>query len=123
DGRGRVVRADLPPAVRRRTAAQVDRPGRAGAAQRQDRGGRERRLMATPASVQRGGDALAFAGALSRDAVAALWPQALRALPGVQRFDLSMVSSVDSAGLALLVELAQRAGGVAVDGDPAGLDG
>jgi len=75
------------------------------------------------ASVRRDGDALAFAGALSRDAVAALWPQARQALPGVQRFDLSMVSSVDSAGLALLVELAQRAGGVSVDGDPAGLDG
>lgn len=75
------------------------------------------------ASVRRDGDALAFAGALSRDAAAALWPQARQALPGVQRFDLSMVSSVDSAGLALLVELAQRAGSVSVDGDPAGLDG
>ncbi len=80
--------------------------------------------MATPASVQRGGDALAFAGALSRDAVAALWPQALRALPGVQRFDLSMVSSVDSAGLAMLSALAGAAAGgdgIDVTGDPPGL--
>lgn len=75
------------------------------------------------ASVRRDDDALAFAGALSRDAVAALWPQALRMLPGAQRFDLSAVATVDSAGLALLVELAQRAGGVRVDGEPPGLDG
>ncbi len=80
--------------------------------------------MATAASsVQRRDDALAFAGALSREAVPALWPQARRALDGARRFDLSQVASVDSAGLALLVELAQRAGGVAVDGDPPGLDG
>ena len=80
--------------------------------------------MATAASsVQRRDDALAFAGALSREAVPALWPQALRALDGARRFDLTRVDSVDSAGLALLVELAQRIGGVAVDGDPPGLDG
>ena len=77
---------------------------------------------ATP-SVQRNGDTLAFAGALSREAVPALWPQALRALEGARRFDLSQVAAVDSAGLALLVELAQRAGGIAVEGNPPGLDG
>ncbi|HRN62518.1 MAG TPA: STAS domain-containing protein [Luteimonas sp.] len=76
-----------------------------------------------PAPVQRNGDALAFAGTLTRAVVPALWPQALRALPGAKRFDLSAVTAVDSAGLALLVELAQRAGGVSVDGDPPGLDG
>src|SRR5690606_36462638 len=123
DGRGRVVRADLPPAVRRRAAAQVDRAGDAVVARRPDRGGREHRLLATPATVRRDGDALAFAGALTREAVAALWPQALALLPQAQRFDLSAVSSVDSAGLALLVELAQRSGGVSVAGDPPGLDG
>ncbi len=79
--------------------------------------------MAQPASVHRDGNTLAFAGALSRDAVAALWPQALALVAGVERFDLSAVASVDSAGLALLVELAQRGDGVAVSGDPPGLDG
>jgi len=76
----------------------------------------------TPAVLRRD-DTLAFAGALSREAVPALWPQALRAIDGTRRFDLSQVTSVDSAGLALLVELALRAGGIAVEGDPPGLDG
>lgn len=80
-------------------------------------------MTASPATVTRAGDALAFAGALERAAVAALWPEALRLLPGTQRFDLAAVSSVDSAGLALLVELAQRNGGASVAGDPPGLDG
>ena len=79
--------------------------------------------MADAASVRRDGSALAFAGALSRDAVAALWPQSLALVAGVERFDLSAVSRVDSAGLALLVELAQRGGAVSVTGDPPGLDG
>ncbi|WP_298581518.1 STAS domain-containing protein [uncultured Luteimonas sp.] len=79
--------------------------------------------MPDAASVRRDGSALAFAGALSRDAVAALWPQSLALVAGVERFDLSAVSRVDSAGLALLVELAQRGGAVSVTGDPPGLDG
>ena len=74
------------------------------------------------ASVRRDGAALVFAGALQRDAVAALWPQALAELAGTTRFDLQGVERVDSAGLALLAELASRAGGdVTVDGTPAGL--
>jgi phospholipid transport system transporter-binding protein len=74
------------------------------------------------ASVHREGVTLAFAGALSRDAVAALWAQALAQVAGVTRFDLQGVERVDSAGLALLAELAARAGGdVTVDGTPAGL--
>ena len=80
-------------------------------------------MAAAAAPVQRSGDALVFAGALTREAVATLWPQALRALPGATRFELSAVTAVDSAGLALLVDLAQRAGGVAVVGEPAGFDG
>lgn len=79
--------------------------------------------MAQAASVRRDGNTLAFAGALSREAVAALWPQARALASGTERFDLSAVSSVDSAGLALLVELAQRGDGVEVSGDPPGLDG
>ena len=80
-------------------------------------------MTMAPAPVQRNGDALAFAGTLTRAVVPALWPQALRALQGTRRFDLSQVHAVDSAGLALLVELAQRAGGIAVEGNPPGLDG
>lgn len=79
-------------------------------------------MPATDASLRREGDALVFTGALERAAVAALWPQALAALGGVARFDLRGVSQVDSAGLALLGELAERAGGnVVIDGEPAGL--
>ena len=74
------------------------------------------------ASVRRDGATLVFAGALLREAVAAVWPQALAQLAGATRFDLRSVARVDSAGLALLAELAARAGGnVAVDGAPAGL--
>ena len=78
--------------------------------------------MAT-ASVRREGPALAFAGALVREAVPALWADARRLAADAERFDLSAVSSVDSAGLALLVELAQRVGGAQVTGDLLGLDG
>lgn len=80
-------------------------------------------MTGAAATLRRDGETLAFAGALARDAVAALWVEALRVLPGTGRFDLSAVTAVDSAGLALLVELAARAGSVAVDGDPPGLDG
>ena len=74
------------------------------------------------ASVNRDGDALVFAGTLLRDDVAELWRPASAALDGVRRFDLAAVERIDSAGLAMLAELAARAGGdVAVDGAPAGL--
>src|SRR5690606_1287519 len=118
DGRGRVVRADLPPAVRRGTAAQVDRPGHPGAAQRAALARHRRQLMAAAATVRREAGTLAFAGALDRAAVPALWPRALDVLAGVERFDLTAVASVDSAGLALLGDLAQRVGGVEVAADP-----
>jgi phospholipid transport system transporter-binding protein len=76
----------------------------------------------TGASVRREGEALVFSGALQRAVVASLWPQALASLAGTNRFDLRAVSQVDSAGLALLAELVERAGGItAIDGAPAGL--
>lgn len=78
-------------------------------------------MPTSSASVRRDGDALAFAGALLRDDVAAVWRQASAALDGVRRFDLGAVDRIDSAGLALLAELAARCGGVVVDGVPAGL--
>lgn len=73
------------------------------------------------AGARRDGDTLVFAGALVRAACAALWPQALALVAGARRFDLRAVDAVDSAGLALLAELAERAGGIAVDGAPPGL--
>ncbi|MBD9480589.1 STAS domain-containing protein [Pseudoxanthomonas sp. PXM02] len=80
---------------------------------------------ATDASVRRDGDALVFAGALNRAAAAALWPQASTQLAGAQRFVLTNVTTVDSAGLALLAELAARlrAGGITprFEGQPTGL--
>lgn len=80
---------------------------------------------AADARLVRDGDALVFAGALDRAAAARLWPQASAALAGVQRFVLTDVTTVDSAGLALLAELASRlrAQGAAphFEGHPAGL--
>ena len=57
--------------------------------------------------VAREGDALHFDGALDRAAAVALWPELARAT-GVQRIVLTKVTTVDSAGLALLAELAAR---------------
>jgi phospholipid transport system transporter-binding protein len=75
-----------------------------------------------PVTIAREGDALVVTGALVRASVAGAWTRALPLIAGVRRFDLSSVASVDSAGLALLAELAARAGGgVAVSGQPAGL--
>ena len=77
------------------------------------------------ATFQREGDALVFGGALDRAAAVALWPQASRALAGAQRIVLTEVTTVDSAGLALLAELAARlrqAGQAPqIVGEPAGL--
>ena len=82
-------------------------------------------MAATDATAERAGDALVFAGALDRAAAAALWPSASKMLAGVQRIVLTKVTSVDSAGLALLAELAARlrAAGTTprIDGEPAGL--
>src|SRR5574339_296959 len=75
------------------------------------------------ASCNRHDDTLAFTGTLDRAAVPALWSQLQAQMAGVRRFDLSAVASIDSAGLALLAELAAQAGGgVSVAGRPAGLD-
>ena len=80
---------------------------------------------ATDASVRRDGDALVFAGTLDRTAAAALWRQASAQSAGAQRIVLTNVTTVDSAGLALLAELAARlrASGTTprLEGQPAGL--
>ncbi|KLI99910.1 STAS domain-containing protein [Luteimonas sp. FCS-9] len=72
------------------------------------------------ASVRRDGDALAFAGALSAATVPALWSRAQPLRAGARRLDLTSVTAVDSAGLALLAELADG-GALTVDGTPPGL--
>lgn len=78
--------------------------------------------MSRLAGVTREGNRLVFSGALDRAACATLWKQ-LQALPGrVGQLDLSAVLDVDSAGLALLAEIAGRDPGVEVVGAPAGLD-
>ncbi|HSM11279.1 MAG TPA: STAS domain-containing protein [Lysobacter sp.] len=71
--------------------------------------------------MRRDGERLVFSGALERSACASLWKQAQPLLGEVRTLDLSATSQVDSAGLALLAELASRSGGVAVVGAPAGL--
>jgi len=75
------------------------------------------------ATCTRQDDTLTFSGTLDRAAAATLWPQLQKSVSGVRRFDLSAVAGVDSAGLALLAELAAVAGGqIGVQGHPAGLD-
>ena len=71
------------------------------------------------ARVSRDGDVLKIDGRLDRAAVATSWRalQPLRA--GAASVDLAGVEAVDSAGLALLAELA--ANGLRIDGEPAGL--
>jgi len=72
------------------------------------------------ASVRRDGDALAFAGDVVAASVPALWSQAQAGRAGAARLDLSAVTTLDSAGLALLAELAGD-GALRVDGTPPGL--
>lgn len=85
-----------------------------------------------PVGVTRDGETLRFAGALVRDDVAGLWRQALPLVSGARRFDLGAVARVDSAGVAMLAELAALASrvdgasggaiaGVVIDGNPTGL--
>lgn len=81
--------------------------------------------MASNASARVEGDALHLAGTLDRDAVVLLWPRLVRQLGALRRLDLHAVERVDSAGVALLAELAARLpgnGGGAISGSPAGLD-
>lgn len=74
------------------------------------------------ARVARDGERLVFSGTLDRAACATLWKQ-LQALPGrVVQLDLNAVTDVDSAGLALLAEIAGSDPGMEVIGAPAGLD-
>ena len=71
--------------------------------------------------MNRAGEALCFAGVLSRDAVPALWKQLPSSLDGVRALDLTAVRSVDSAGLAFLAEIAAQRDDMRIIGSPAGL--
>ena len=82
--------------------------------------------MASNALALLEGDTLRLRGVLDRAAVTALWPQ-LQALPAkLARLELGEVERVDSAGLALLAELAARARkaghALAISGAPAGFN-
>jgi phospholipid transport system transporter-binding protein len=69
--------------------------------------------------VRRDGDVLHLDGRLDRAAVASTWRALQAQRAGARAVDLSAVDAVDSAGLALLAELA--ADGLRIDGAPAGL--
>ncbi|MEE5091192.1 STAS domain-containing protein [Xanthomonas euvesicatoria] len=76
-------------------------------------------------TVQRTGDTLVIAGVLDRAAVTAAWPRAIAQLDGARTLDLSGVQRLDSAGVAMLAELAARlrqAGSGEVVGEASGLD-
>lgn len=72
------------------------------------------------AGVIRDGEALRFSGVLARADAAPLWRRLHGALDGIRVLDLAGVTSVDSAGLALLAEIAGR-GDVRIEGTPPGL--
>jgi phospholipid transport system transporter-binding protein len=75
---------------------------------------------ATP-SVRLDGARLVFSGALDRPACARLWEQLRLLLGKASTLDLEAVSAVDSAGLALLAEVAARSPvEVSIVGAPAG---
>lgn len=82
-------------------------------------------MAAAEAGVERAGPLLRLRGRLDRASVAGLWPQALRALDGAQGLDLHAVEALDSAGLALLAELADRLPRETrrIEGQPPGLAG
>ena len=65
-------------------------------------------MPATEGTVVRKDDALVFSGVIYRAAATSLWTCALEIFDGTQRIVLTEVTSVDSAGLALLAELAAR---------------
>ena len=66
--------------------------------------------------VDRDGGRLCLSGTLDRAAAAAIWPAASAASAGATVLDVSAVDAVDSAGLALLVALAERMDDVRVEG-------
>ncbi|MFT4177859.1 MAG: STAS domain-containing protein [Thermomonas sp.] len=76
----------------------------------------------TAASLRRDGERLCLSGTLDRAAAITLWPQAVAAMDGARMLDVEAVDAVDSAGLAMLVALAERMHAPAVQGAPRGMD-
>ena len=72
------------------------------------------------AEAQHRDGTLVMSGVLDREAVVALWPRLAATGLSLHTLDLQQVSAVDSAGLALLAELAGP--GVTLLGQPEGLD-
>lgn len=74
--------------------------------------------MNRPAQARADGDVLRIEGRLDRAAVPALWSQLQPRRGAIAAVDLHAVESVDSAGLAMLAELA--ADGIRIEGMPPG---
>jgi phospholipid transport system transporter-binding protein len=78
-------------------------------------------------ALRRDGTTVLASGTLDRAAATALWPQVGALLAGATTLDLSGVSRLDSAGLALLAEIAaglrsRQDGAAAVTGTAPGLE-
>ncbi len=78
-------------------------------------------MTVNAATLRRNGDRVLFSGTLDRAAATTLWPQAAAASAGAQVLDVAAVEAVDSAGLALLVALAECMEGARIEGAPQGL--
>ena len=78
-------------------------------------------MTAVVARVQRDGECVALSGTLDRYAATASWSQALAAADGARVLDLSAVEAMDSAGLAMLVALAERMQDARIEGAPPGM--
>lgn len=82
-------------------------------------------MPATGLALRRDAAVLHLSGTLDRAAASTAWPALLPLLDGTRVLDLSAVKRLDSAGLALLAEIAARlrAQGAAprIEGTPAGL--
>ena len=73
------------------------------------------------ADVRRDGARLVLSGTLDRAGATRVWPLLQSQLDGISEIALEQVDAVDSAGLALLVALAERMDGASIEGRPHGL--
>ena len=73
------------------------------------------------ADARREGARLVLSGTLDRAGATRVWPLLQSQLDGISEIALEQVDAVDSAGLALLVALAERMDGASIEGRPHGL--
>ena len=73
------------------------------------------------AEARRDGARLVLSGTLDRAGATRVWPLLQSQLDGISEIALEQVDAVDSAGLALLVALAERMDGASIEGRPHGL--